>query len=61
MTVAELVGHTNTVTVGSAVYIPAAGGVVGDVSRTLVATASVDSTIRIWQRQQNQGMMVELF
>ncbi len=50
-----LKGHTGTVTVASGVYIPNKDGHLTHKPRTLVASASVDSTVRIWNRPESEG------
>ena len=48
----KLVGHTGSVTVLDAIYIT---NDQGDV-RTLVASASVDSSVKIWERKNKDSM-----
>ena len=49
----KLAGHTGPVTVVDAIYI---NNDQGDI-RTLVASASVDSTVRIWERKHGEGTL----
>ena len=56
--VCRLKGHTNTVTVAEGVYVPGESGDVNDNCRTLIASASVDSTVRIWERKQAGGTAI---
>ena len=55
-------GHAGPVTAVDALYIPTNGG--GDVhrnevaSRTVVVTASVDSTVKVWTRSEGQGIVL---
>ena len=42
-------------TVAEGVYVPDGKGIVSRTPRTLIASASVDSTVRLWERAENQG------
>ncbi|KAK7508595.1 hypothetical protein BaRGS_00000161 [Batillaria attramentaria] len=48
---AALKGHTGSVTVAAALYVTGDCDSPPDRSETLIATASVDSTVRVWQRK----------
>ncbi|XP_077978293.1 elongator complex protein 2-like [Glandiceps talaboti] len=51
--IASLKGHNNAVTALDAIYIPNDEGKLSEVPRCLLATASVDSTVKIWQRDES--------
>jgi hypothetical protein len=49
-----LKGHQNTVTVADGIYL--SGRNVGSAKQTaIIATASVDSSVKIWMRHENEG------
>ncbi|XP_064647875.1 elongator complex protein 2-like isoform X2 [Lineus longissimus] len=49
---ARLTGHSSSINVVEGFYVPQRDrGVTGENARTIVATVSVDSTVKIWQRQ----------
>ena len=49
---ATLKGHSATVTMATGIYVP---GGLPDCMRTLVATTSADSSVRVWQRMARDG------
>jgi WD40 repeat protein len=52
---AKLAEHNGSVNVVEGFYVPEKDGRTGENSRTLVATLSVDSTMRIWERRRDGG------
>lgn len=47
-------GHTGVVTAVDGVYVPAEGGSISENPHTLLASASVDSSVKIWQRKEGE-------
>jgi hypothetical protein len=51
-----LKGHQSAVTVADGIYVPNTN-VGASKQAALIATASVDSSVKVWMRQEDQGML----
>jgi hypothetical protein len=55
-----LKGHESTVTIADGIYVSDTN--VGSAKQTaIIATASVDSTVKVWIRHENEGITCCLF